>query len=74
MIDENITTVNKTMIIITDAKRYREMIKVYRKDVTSTDQAFTLIDQNTDQTKSHQPANIHNYEQNCVVWNLDIKS
>ena len=49
MIDENITVVNKTMIIITDAKRYRGVIK---KDVTSTDQA--LIDQNTDQTKSHQ--------------------
>jgi len=49
MIDENITTVNKTMIIITDAKRYREMIKVYRKDVTSTDQAF-----NTDRSK-HGP-------------------
>jgi len=40
------------MIIITDAKRYRGVIKVYKKDVTSTDQA--LIDQNTDQTKSHQ--------------------
>ena len=52
MIDENITVVNKTMIIITDTKRYRGVIKVYKKDVTSTDQA--LIDQNTDQTKSHQ--------------------
>jgi len=45
------------MIIITDAKRYRGVIKVYKKDVTSTDQA--LIDQNTDQTKSHQQTSMN---------------